>query len=92
MPLSLKQLNDVCLVNGGTKRCRYLGEDELDPSKFYCLKQNAARRSEIDDEVKDFQATVKKRGQDPNAQGVPLGDNCKGYPILKHVVQGYDKK
>jgi len=92
MPLSLNQIKDVCLVYEGAERCRYLAEDELDASKYYCLKLAPSRRSEVDEEVKDFFAQAKKRGIDPKAQGHPLGDNCKGYPILKHVEQGYDKK
>jgi hypothetical protein len=23
---------------------------------------------------------------------MPIGDNCKGYPLLRHVEVGYDKK
>jgi hypothetical protein len=91
MPLSLKQLTDVCLVYGGSARCRYLAEDELDGSKHYCLKMAQARRTEIDEEVKDFLAHCKKKGTDPTQHGLPIGDNCKGFPVLKHVEQGYDK-
>lgn len=91
MPLSLKQLQDVCLINSGTyKKCRYLAQDETQPSKWYCLKKST-RRQDIDDEAEDFIEELKKKNIDPQKQGVPMGDNCDGYPILKNISQGYDQ-
>ncbi len=91
MPLSLKQLHDVCLLySGDYRRCRYLAQDDNDSSKWYCLKKNA-KRQDIDDETQEFLKELKKKGTDPRKQGYPLGDNCTGYPILKHIEQGYDK-
>jgi len=91
MALSLKQLQDVCLFNSGNyKRCRYLAQDDLDPTKWYCVKKSS-KKEEIDDEASIFLAELKKKNMDPRKQGVPLGDNCSGYPILKHVIQGYDQ-
>jgi hypothetical protein len=91
MPLSLKQLNDVCLFpNTNYKRCRYLGQDDIDGSKWYCMKKTA-KRAEIDDESNEYLADCHKKGIDPRSQSVPLGDNCPGYPILKTIEQGYDK-
>lgn len=90
MPLSLKQLQDVCMLyTGNYKRCRYAGQDDTDSSKWYCLKKSS-KRQEIDDETDEFLKELKKKHQDPKKQGVPLGDNCDGYPILKYMEQGYD--
>jgi len=93
MPLSLKQLQDVCLQYSSSyyKRCRYLAQDELETSKWHCLKKSM-QKSEIDDETSVFLADLKNKGADPKRQGVPLGDNCDSYPLLKHVVPGYDTK
>jgi len=92
MPLSLAQLKDVCLLHRQDgKRCRYLAQDELDGSKWYCLKKSG-KKAEVDDETEDYIKESKKKGIDPRSQVIPLGDNCAGYPILKHITQGYDQK
>ncbi len=91
MPLSKKQLEDICLIHGGWKRCRFLAQDDNDFSKYYCLKQTT-RRSEIDDETEEHIRKEISKGKNPRQGNIPLGDNCtKGLPILKHVEQGYDK-
>lgn len=89
--LSLKQLQDVCLLHTNSHRkCRYLAQDDDDPYKYYCVKKSS-KKVDIDDETEDHFKECKKKGTDPYVQGVPLGDNCDGYPILKHIEQGYDK-
>ncbi len=91
MPLSLKQLTDVCMAySSDYRKCRYLAQDDSDLSKWYCLKKSS-KRVFIDDETSDFLKELKKKGLDAKRQGIPLGDNCNGYPILKHIEQGYDK-
>ena len=91
MPLSLKQLKDVCMLySGDHRRCRYLAQDDTDTTKWYCLKKSS-KKYDIDDESQEFLKDLKKKGLDPRKQGIPLGDNCAGYPILKHIDQGYDK-
>jgi len=88
--LSLKQIKDVCLVDeNGAGRCKYLSQDETDDTKFYCLKLSAKGR-EIDDEIESFMKDIRKSGRDPYKEGLPLGDNCGGYPVLRHIEQGYD--
>jgi hypothetical protein len=91
MPLSRKQLQDYCLyVNQDvSRRCRYLYQDDMDPSKYECWK-HCGKKAEIDEEIENFLDDCAKKGQDPTTQGVPLGDNCKGYPVLKSIEQGYD--
>lgn len=89
--LSQKQLRDVCLVYDGTyARCRYLGQDETDYSKYYCLKKSP-RGADLDVEIDDFIREARKKGKDPRKENVPMGDNCQGYPILRYLEQGYDK-
>jgi hypothetical protein len=89
--LSQKQLKDVCLAYDSTyKKCRYVSQDENDYTKYYCLKKTA-KASDIDVELSDFVKDIKKKGKDPKKENVPLGDNCKGYPLLRYLEQGYDK-
>lgn len=90
--LSQKQLQDVCLIysQDGSSRCRYLSEDRQDFNKWYCVKHKKKEKSKIDIKVQDFVKDCKSKGIDPYSQGIPLGDNCSGYPVLKHTVQGYD--
>lgn len=87
--LSLKQINDVCLVRSSVRRCRYLDQDDTNSSKWYCLKQSS-KKDEIDEEIVDYLDDLSKRGIDPSSKDIPLGDNCKGYPIFKNKLQGYD--
>lgn len=88
--LSQKQLTDVCLLYDPTyKQCRYLSRDENDYSKHYCLKRTA-KANDIDVELDDFIRDTRKKGKDPKKENVPLGDNCKGYPLLRNIQQGYD--
>jgi hypothetical protein len=92
MPLSLAQLKDVCLLHRQDyKRCRYLAQDDMDGSKWYCLKKTV-KKVEIDDETDEYVKECRKKNLDPRQQPIPLGDNCAGYPVLKHIDQGYDQK
>ena len=88
--LSLRQLDDVCLMKSRNhERCRYLSQDENDSSMFYCLKLSS-KRDEIDDEVEDFIIESRKLGRDPTKDNLPLGDNCSGYKLFRNILQGYD--
>lgn len=89
MPLSKKQLENVCLLNDKHKKCRYLAQDDIDVSKWFCMKKSS-RKSEIDEEVDLIIKEFKSKNVDPKTQNMPLGDNCSGYPILKYLDQGYD--
>ena len=90
MPLSKKQLTDVCLLwSGNYKRCRYLAQDDTDWSKWYCIKLSA-KKADIDVETEEFVRETRRKGQDPKKTNVPLGTGCAGYPVLKHLEQGYD--
>lgn len=89
--LSHKHLQDICLLYDGThEKCRYLAQDEMDYSKYYCLKKSK-KGAEIDVELDDFVKETRKKGKDPRKENIPLGDNCSGYPILRYLEQGYDK-
>lgn len=88
--LSLKQLQDVCLVGSPNHdRCRYLSQDENDPGKYYCAKLSS-RRAEIDEEIDDYIREMRKIGRDPRQDNLPLGDNCQGYLFFRDLEQGYD--
>lgn len=89
--LSLKQLDDICLVNSpNSDRCRYLAQDENEFGKFYCIKLSS-RREQIDEEVGEYIAEMRRLGRDPRGDKLPLGDNCQGYPLFRNLEQGYDK-
>ena len=91
MPLSQRQLTDVCMLYSGDHRqCRYLEEDDADSSKWYCLKKKTIEKKKIDKRINQFIQDCTKKGVDPKAQNIPLADNCAGYPILKIIDQGYD--
>ena len=94
--LSKKQLKDVCLLGAlnanSHKQCRYLCQDDLDSSKYLCVKLNATQKKDIDSEIDLFLEECKKTGADPLKANVPMGNNCVGYPILKNIQQGYDVK
>lgn len=87
--LSQKQLQNVCLSGRHDhKTCRYLYQDDIDYRKWYCAKLLQSKRKKVDDAVSEFTKECKKKGIDPKSRAVPLGDNCQGFPILKHVTQG----
>lgn len=89
--LTLKQVRHVCLGDGSPgSGCRYLERDDLDSSKFYCLKMVEAKREAIDEEVEDYLSKLKKPSKTKHPEDVMLGDNCSGFIKLKSVWQGYD--
>ena len=63
MPLSLKQLQDVCLMHSRDfDKCRYLAQDDIDSNHaWFCLKKSS-KKSEIDDDVADLLKDFKKNG------------------------------
>lgn len=89
MALSKKQIENVCLIYNGSKQCRYLDIDE--PNKCNCLKLTC-HKSDMDKRIRKYKEDLKKNGQDPSLMNTPIGDNCKGYPYLPTLKQGYDVK
>lgn len=90
--LSKKHLTDQCLAfDNSSKKCRYCAQDDDDWSVYYCLKKSG-RKDDCDVEVESFIRDAKKKGDDPYKANFALGDNCPGFPILKHTEQGYDVK
>lgn len=88
--LSSKQLKDICLVNvQNSSRCRYISQDETDEKKYYCLK-NTSKASSVDKNLDDLIYDLKRRNKDPHKENIAMGDNCQGYPFLRHILQGYD--
>ena len=93
MALTQKQLKDVCYIWGGDQQCRYLDEDLDNKGNIvYVCKKKSPDSQIIDIELSSWLKEVRKKGQDPHKQGVPLGDNCKGYIKLTNKQQGYDVK
>ena len=92
--LSLKQIKHVCYgdFSNPSDQCRYLEQDDLDHSKYYCLKLIKQKKHMIDTDVDDFIAKSKSKGNNPYFDAVPLGDNCAVYIKLKTVLQGFDVK
>jgi hypothetical protein len=96
--LSIKQIQDVCGAGSGTmgnspsKVCRYLHDETgVGGTKFLCLKLRKTDKANIDRRANDFIHECKRKNIDPTQEGVPLGDNCQGYPVLRTIEQGYDK-
>jgi hypothetical protein len=91
MTLSNNQLKHVCLLQESSyKTCRYLKNDDLEPSKWYCCKLRDVEKKKTDTRIRQFIKDCKDRGLDPKTVNVFMGDNCGGYPLLKFIEQGYD--
>lgn len=84
--LSLKQLENICLINDNSSaKCRYLELDEKDYEKYQCAKKNISKARIINMELNKFLGKIKE-----NSFNVPLGDNCEGYKVSRTTKQGYD--
>lgn len=91
MTLSKNQLEHVCLLHESSHRtCRYLKNDDLEPSKWYCCKLRDAEKKKIDSRIRQFVKDCKDRSLDPKTLNISMGDNCGGYPLLKSINQGFD--
>jgi hypothetical protein len=88
MSLTQEHVVDICLLHEGSRCCRYLMPCDDNPGQFNCLKHKKELKSKIDKLVKEEKI---KPQPNPN-QILPLGDNCQGYPVLKHISQGYNVK
>lgn len=84
MSLSKNHMENVCLIRHGdkSKMCRYLSNDELDESIWVCRKLHPVSKARLDLEAE----SAVRRGD----RGIPCGDNCPGYPLLRNITQGYD--
>lgn len=94
MPLSDKQLQHRCLVHAGGAQCRYLKNDPKNWQRFNCVKLVITEKKKIDKDVDNYIKKAKASGVNPLQGWSPCGDggNCKGYPYLPTVLQGYDVK
>lgn len=85
MPLSDLQVFHVCKMNvSNNQTCRYLSEDIIFQGSYQCLKLTG-QKPHIDEAVSDY---ISSRVSEDD---VPVGDNCPGYPVLRHAVVGFDK-
>jgi hypothetical protein len=92
MALTKKQVDDVCLLNGGYRQCRYLDEEDNNGKVVNVCKKLSPDATNIDEDVEDFIIKSNKDGEDPKKAGLPLQINCNGYLMLKAKKQGYDVK
>lgn len=89
MPLTKLHVINVCKKDNGQEECRYLSEDQLQAGVYQCMKLSP-QKDIIDEEVERYHK--KKRLYTKHDENYPLGDNCKGYPVLRYKQVGYDKK
>lgn len=87
--LSDAQLQNVCLLYGGAKQCRFVEQDDYDWNKHYCKKKTPDKK-DINKMAAEFVKEKKAQGIDPRSLGEPLGDNCLGFLPLTSLLQGYD--
>jgi hypothetical protein len=59
--------------------------------RFYCLKKSAKKKV-VDAELDEILKTLKNKGKDAHKQGIPLGNNCPGFILLKNKKQGINAK
>ncbi len=89
--LTKKQVEDMCLLYGGHKACRYPIYDQL-TGKHLCVKKVQGVKDKIDQRVEAYIKKTKDNGQDLVMLGRAVGDGgvCQGYLYLKNAKQGYD--
>lgn len=88
MPLTLNQLEFVCLFNDKDgNKCRYLAYDQDNNSNDWICLKKTSKKIKIDKQVEDF-ITNNKNYKFLMNEIPPLGDNCKGFPVMKHLQQG----
>jgi hypothetical protein len=88
MSLTLNQIEYVCLTNDKDgKKCRYLACDrENNVNEWICLKKTS-NKIKIDKQVEEF--ILNNKDYILSMQDIPpLGDNCKGFPVMRYLKQG----
>lgn len=90
MALTNKHVADVCYYDGGKHCCRYLGDEYVDGKTIFFCQKHSVDRDRIDQMVNEH--IVALNFSMLNDDDTPVGDNCKGYPVLKVLPQGYDIK
>ena len=84
--LSLRQVEDVCLLDCGFEQCRYIDSYVNDQNKFFCRKLIKKDKQIIDDLIAEHNI------QDLIELDEPIGNNCPGYVKTDYFIQGYDVK
>lgn len=89
MPLTSLQVLNVCKYHeASAESCRYVLIDDHDQGKFYCAKLSLTKKKNIDERVAQYYSDCYTKNVDPLDGGAPLGNNCPGFPIMKHLNQG----
>ncbi|MHA1948704.1 MAG: hypothetical protein ACW99G_03060 [Candidatus Thorarchaeota archaeon] len=87
--LSKNQLSVVCMLGcGDSRECRYLRDEPHISGVYNCCKLRPNEKKKIDLKVEEYIRNAKKKGKNPYEDAVPLGDNCPGQLILKHIETG----
>lgn len=88
MPLTKKQVNDVCNVYGGAMQCRYLAVNGQGGN--HCIKKNKKLKAAIDKKTENYIKEEKKHGNNPWSGYTPIydGGTCKGFIMLSKLPQG----
>lgn len=88
MPLTDKQLNDVCNMYGNAYQCRYLLMNGF--NGCHCAKKNKVLKRKIDKQVQEHVKKERKAGRDPYQGFKPIYDGgmCKGFIMLTTKMQG----
>ena len=86
MPLSNKQVTNVCLEGHGSKKCKFLNFEELD-QKYYCMKLTWERKN-IEKNTSAYIMNCKIKKINPHDLNKPIGDNCDGFLFLRNLEQG----
>lgn len=80
MALTRAQLQDVCGLYSNDDTCIYLKHDRTEGC-YVCLKKHKKSKETVD-------KIIAKGLKDGTIKD--FNDNCPGYPLLKHIQQGYD--
>jgi len=88
MPLTHLHVLNVCKLST-TQQCKYLHEDELERDVFHCLKLSSQRKYVED--LQNSNGSHLYQGTQPYTD-FSKNDNCAGYPLLRSLEVGYDKK
>lgn len=72
--INLETVKNLCMLNCGSKQCRYLSKIENE-NKFVCLKKTK-NKIIIDSALKDTKNKEKR---------YPIGDNCCGMEFFELV-------
>lgn len=87
--LSEKHVQDVCLFDGISPDCCRYCDYDAEADCFHCVKLTPAK-GRIDKRLAEIMEEADQNGVNIYDTGEAVGDNCPGFPFLRHVKQGFD--